>query len=442
LFSYCQQNEESVFINFFTKLSQYYNVFLLFILSWYFIAQKTRIYKIYRSSDFLSILKRASFQIIYFGVVVYAFIGFSHASTFTTSLLLIYLLCLFFITLLVRGAFRLLLRKHRVRGGNLRNIMFIDNNSSTRMLVELLKKRKSYGMSIRGIFLKDAEIDEEKKVYPFDVEALEDYINKENINMIYFSIGGKLNDYMGDIQRISYQSRVQMLYISNTVGDLPENLRVDYFETIPVLANKKLPLDNIANQVVKRVFDLLFSTAVIVGILSWLYPVLALLIRIDSKGPILFVQDRNGLNGKTFRCFKFRTMKPNSEAGIVATEKGDKRITRLGRILRKTSIDELPQFFNVFLGDMSIVGPRPHMVTQDNYYNKLLPKYCVRYYVKPGITGLSQVSGLRGEIKKDEDMEKRALTDMYYVQKWSILLDGVIVFKTVFYMVVGDKNAI
>ncbi|NDW17731.1 exopolysaccharide biosynthesis polyprenyl glycosylphosphotransferase [Dysgonomonas sp. 216] len=437
-----QLKGEFLFDGAFSTLSEYYNAFLLFILSWYLIAQKTLLYKIYRSSDLLSIAKKTIIQILYFGIVVYAFLNYHDQTTFSARYFAIYFFSLFILAILSRYIILFWLRRHRTRGGNLRHIVFIDSNSSTRMLVKLLRKRKSYGMDIKGIFLENATEDDSKDIYKFDITKLETFLKENHINMLYFSVGGELSQHLSEIQKIAYRSRIQLFYIPDAVDDLPNNLRIDYFEAIPVMANKKLPLDNVFNQVIKRIFDILFSLTVVILILSWLYPLLALFIKLDSKGPVLFLQDRNGLNGQTFKCFKFRTMKPNSEAGIVATEKNDRRITRMGRILRKTSIDELPQFLNVLLGNMSIVGPRPHMVHQDNYYNNLLPKYCIRYYVKPGITGLSQVSGLRGEIKTDEDMEKRALTDSYYVQKWSLMLDVLVVFKTVYYMVVGDKQAI
>jgi len=443
LFNYLHSGEGPISMNTMNTMLKDVNIYLLLFISWYFIAQKTRLYKIYRSSDIISIIRKTALQIVFFGIVIYAVNSFRNDHTTSTKAVFLFLLTLFFATLLLRVSFRLLLRKHRIRGGNLRNIVFIDsNNSDTLMLIDLLKKRKVYGMYNCGVFLKNIEPNEKDKIYPFDLNVLEDFVVKHNVSMIFFSVGGALYSHLSEIQQLSYRHRIQIIYIPNTIDDMPNNLRIDYFETIPVLVNKKLPLDNASNQIVKRLFDVIFSSVIIVTILSWLYPIIALLIKLDSKGDVLFIQDRNGLNGETFRCFKFRTMRPNEEAGIVSTHKGDQRITRIGRFLRKTSLDELPQFLNVFMGDMSIVGPRPHMVKQDNYYNKLLPKYCIRYFVKPGITGLSQVSGLRGEIRTDEDMEKRAMTDMYYVQKWSILLDCIIVLKTVYYMVVGDKHAI
>lgn len=181
---------------------------------------------------------------------------------------------------------------------------------------------------------------------------------------------------------------------------------------------------------------------VIIFILSWLYPLIAIAILLESGKPVIYAQKRVGLGGNIFYCYNFRTMKNSKDNDIKATVKDDSRVTQLGRILRKSSLDEMPQFFNVLKGNMSVVGPRPHMVVQDNYYNDLLLRYSRRHHVKPGITGLAQVKGFRGEINSREDMQKRIIADIYYVRKWSFLLDMIIILGTVFKTVGGDKKAI
>jgi lipopolysaccharide/colanic/teichoic acid biosynthesis glycosyltransferase len=182
-------------------------------------------------------------------------------------------------------------------------------------------------------------------------------------------------------------------------------------------------LDDVKNRVVKRGFDILFSFAFIVFILSWLYPLLAILIKLDSKGPILFRQPRTGKGNNDFLCYKFRTMKVNSDSDKVQASRGDSRITRFGRFLRRTSLDEFPQFFNVFMGDMSVVGPRPHMLSHTREYSKRVEKFMARHFVKPGITGLAQAKGYRGETKELLQMKNRVKLDRFYVENWSLLFD-------------------
>jgi len=229
---------------------------------------------------------------------------------------------------------------------------------------------------------------------------------------------------------------------------LPDNkeiyskkMKYENYEYIPILSLRDIPLQESVNQIAKRAFDILFASAVIIFILSWLTPILAILIRLESKGPIFFKQSRNGFNYKEFDCFKFRSMMPNDDAHLHQATKGDQRVTKVGKFIRKTSIDELPQFFNVLFGDMSVVGPRPHMVSHTNMYAKRVDKFMVRHFVKPGITGLAQVSGFRGEVETDKDIINRVKYDIFYIENWSLLLDIKIIIQTFLNALKGEDKA-
>ena len=185
----------------------------------------------------------------------------------------------------------------------------------------------------------------------------------------------------------------------------------------------------------------MFSSIVIVFVLSWLTPLIAILIKLESKGPVFFKQSRNGFNYQEFDCYKFRSMTPNKNANLYQATRGDQRVTKVGKFIRKTSIDELPQFFNVLFGDMSVVGPRPHMVSHTNMYAKKIDKFMVRHFVKPGITGLAQVSGFRGEVETDKDIIGRVKYDIFYIENWSILLDIKIIAQTFINAVRGEEKA-
>lgn len=195
---------------------------------------------------------------------------------------------------------------------------------------------------------------------------------------------------------------------------------------------QEIPLDNLSLYMQKRLFDILFSGAVIVCLLSWLIPLIGILIKLDSKGPVFFLQQRTGINNKTFKCIKFRTMKVNKECDSLQAQVNDDRITPIGNFLRRTNMDELPQFINVFIGNMSVVGPRPHMLKHTVQYSSLIRHYKVRHFIKPGITGWAQVNGLRGLTDELWKMEKRVEYDMEYLEKWNFFWDMKIVFKTVF----------
>jgi undecaprenyl-phosphate galactose phosphotransferase/putative colanic acid biosynthesis UDP-glucose lipid carrier transferase len=189
----------------------------------------------------------------------------------------------------------------------------------------------------------------------------------------------------------------------------------------------------------KKSFDIVFSLGVIVLIFPWLFPIIMILIKIESPGPVFFKQERSGRDNESFFCWKFRSMRVNKEADKLQAGKGDQRITKFGAFIRKTSIDELPQFFNVFLGDMSVVGP--HMVNHTKQYTDLIGNYLVRQYAKPGITGWAQVNGYRGETRELIDMQNRVEYDIWYIENWSILLDIKIIIKTVFNIFKGEENA-
>lgn len=203
-------------------------------------------------------------------------------------------------------------------------------------------------------------------------------------------------------------------------------------ENIEIVNPQIIPLDAVENQIKKRIFDMAFSALIIVGVLSWLYPLIALLIKLESRGPVLFKQKRTGYNQRDFVCLKFRSMSVNEKADEIQASVGDARITKVGAFLRKTNLDEFPQFFNVFKGEMSIVGPRPHMLKHTEEYTKLVDNYLVRHYVKPGITGWAQVNGYRGETDQLWKMKRRVEYDMEYIEEWSFDWDLEIVWKTVF----------
>ena len=198
---------------------------------------------------------------------------------------------------------------------------------------------------------------------------------------------------------------------------------------------------NIVNRFIKRLFDLGFSMLIFIFILWWFIPLIAFIIKFTSKGPIFFVQKRSGIKNKSFQVIKFRTMYVNGDAHYKQATKDDQRITPIGKFLRKTNLDEMPQFFNVFLGQMSVIGPRPHMLKHTEKYSKIIDKFMVRHLVKPGITGWAQVNGYRGETKDVTDMEGRVRADVWYIENWSFGLDVKIVIMTIVNMIRGEKNA-
>ena len=216
---------------------------------------------------------------------------------------------------------------------------------------------------------------------------------------------------------------------------------MELFGNLPVICMREEPLMQFENRLLKRIFDICVSFLFVVTVYPFIYIIVGTIIKITSPGPIYFKQERTGSDGRIFKCIKFRSMKVNSDSDKMQATQNDPRKTRFGNFLRKSSIDELPQFINVLKGDMSIVGPRPHMLKHTDEYSQVINKFMVRHFVKPGITGWAQVTGFRGETKELSQMQGRVEKDIWYIEHWSLLLDLRICIKTVRNAMGGDKQA-
>ena len=261
------------------------------------------------------------------------------------------------------------------------------------------------------------------------------------INELYIVTNPDFVVNLKDYFELGDKHCMRLKFIPNLSTSSKFHYNTSDFENLHVIKPRYEPLQDSYNRLIKRVFDVLFSLFIIVFILSWLYPIIAFFIKKESKGPVLFKQLRTGKKNEPFWCYKFRSMTVNDTSDSVQAHKEDVRITKIGKILRKTSLDELPQFFNVLAGTMSVVGPRPHMLKHTEDYNDQINNFMVRHFVKPGITGLAQISGLRGETKHVLDMKRRVNADIEYVQKWSLIYDIQICFLTFVIALKGDDNA-
>jgi putative colanic acid biosynthesis UDP-glucose lipid carrier transferase len=409
--------------------------FAAFVTIWFFISYFTKFYEVYRNTKPAEILSKTFKQFIIFDlsvVTVFHFLSiqFSHRSFLKYLLLLNVFLLLFKLLIYV------LLKFYRAKGGNIRNFIIVGYNEETLKFKKILDTRKDYGYIFDNFFGKGNSDEIEG-----DFEDLKPYLDKYGIDVIFCSLRECSDEQIKEILIYADDHFITVKFIPDNKEILGKALKIDYFDYYPVLSLSKSPLDKPVNQIVKRGFDIIFSLLVIIFILSWLTPLLGLIIKLESKGPVFFKQKRNGINYKLFDCYKFRSMRPNNLADLKQVSKNDNRITRIGKILRKTSIDELPQFFNVLIGDMSIVGPRPHMVKENERFLKRIDKFMQRHYIKPGITGLAQVKGFRGEVKTDEDIVNRLKYDLYYIENWSFWLDIKIVLFTILNVLKGEEKA-
>lgn len=278
------------------------------------------------------------------------------------------------------------------------------------------------------------------------LDDLSSLFQRQTIDEVFLMLPSTQVAEIGYVIDVCENAKVQVNVINdfNRMGTTSYNLT--NYAGFPVVGIRYFPLDDPENRVFKRSFDILFSLLFLIFIFSWLAPILALLIKLDSKGPIFFKQDRWGLNNKKISCYKFRTMFTGSslqpaDGNYPQTMENDIRVTRIGKFLRKTSLDELPQFLNVLLGSMSVVGPRPHPIPLSLESKDIVQHYMFRHLVKPGITGWAQVSGSRGAIRSTDEMTKRVAFDLWYIENWSFWLDCQIIFQTVINLIKGDEKA-
>ena len=275
-----------------------------------------------------------------------------------------------------------------------------------------------------------------------DYPSLREYVkNSKDVQKLFYVYSELGNKEVREIMQICQTKFIEFEIIPRETDLFPRGVKVEFFDDLPVLVLKGEPLFRLRNKILKRIFDIIFSLLVLLFIFPWLLPIIAILIKLESKGPVFFIQDRSGYKGNAFPCFKFRTMTVNNDSHNKQATKNDSRITKIGGFLRRSSLDEFPQFINVFLGQMSVVGPRPHMLKHTEDYSKLIDIFMIRHQVKPGITGWAQVSGYRGPTEQLEQMENRVKYDVWYVENWNFWLDIKCIFYTVFNVVKGEDNA-
>ncbi|MFV0237925.1 MAG: undecaprenyl-phosphate glucose phosphotransferase [Flavobacteriales bacterium] len=420
-------------------LNLHYKALIFLNISWLIISSFSIIYKIYRYTGYVSIFNKVLRQILLFSLVAIPLISgvgtLKENTVFNYKLTLFYVLVISIFTFLFRSIFVYLLQTYRKKGGNYRNVTIIGYSDYAEKLKDFFNNNPKYGYNFLGYF---SDSDVENKL-----GSRNDYLNYDcsELDEIYCSIDSFNSNEIRKIITHSDQEYVKIKFIPDKNAFLTTKLGVDYYGFLPVLSFRELKLDQSFFRILKRIFDIVFSCSVAIFLLSWLIPIISILIKMESKGSIFFKQKRVGLKGEPFWCYKFRSMAANNDDEARQATKNDMRITKIGAFMRKTSIDELPQFFNVLKGNMSVVGPRPHMISHDNDFIDDDKRYIIRHLVKPGITGLAQVKGYRGEIITKSDIKNRTRMDIFYVENWSFLMDLKIILDTVLNIFKGDEKA-
>ncbi len=414
-------------------------VFYLSVLTvWLLVAVTRKDYKLGRTTDYLFTLRRLVGSMSWFLSIfsltwfLFQFQYYHLDGVFLTVSVLGMLVSLAF----YRVAVHMAVKRYRVKGGNYSNAVVIGKGGTSQKLVNMFHFRKDFGIRFLGYYDEVSSCSETRGGFDKFFEEADSML----LDVIY------LNETLGadTMQRFinfADEHYIKVKVIPNESLQMEKNLSFSKYGEFLVINVNAIPLDNAFNRVAKRAFDILFAGLVTVFILSWMIPLVGLLIKLESKGPVFFIQDRNGENNRVFKCIKFRSMTPNGYADTVQAQKNDPRVTRIGRFLRNYSLDEMPQFLNVLMGEMSIVGPRPHPVPMNQEFKRLIEKYNSRHKIKPGITGLAQVMGYRGEIQKPFQIRSRVRLDYFYIQNWSFWLDINIVFNTVYNLIFDRENA-
>ena len=341
---------------------------------------------------------------------------------------------------------RLCLQRLRTLGRNSKTAVFIGNDPANLLIYNEIMADPSTGYRVLGYYSNDEIEDAPKGLKKIgNWEDLSNIITSKTppdygIDELFCSISHDRTEDLRQIIDFCDRNMIHFFYVPRIFPNIQMSLHPEMLGDSVVFTNYREPLQEASNKLIKRVFDIVVSLIVLICLLPFL-PIVAIIIKKQSPGSIFFVQARTGLNGKPFMCYKFRSMHINADADKIQATKNDPRKFPFGNFMRKTNIDEFPQFFNVLKGDMSIVGPRPHMLLHTEKYSAIINKYMVRHVYKPGITGLAQISGFRGETEELWQMEGRVKKDIWYIEHWSIWLDIKIIFKTALTIVCPDKAA-
>lgn len=428
----------------FSQIQDHYiTLHIIFNMAWIILAFTFNIY-IY------STVRRRKLEIVVWNLIkiialhvliIFTFIGALKESFYSRQMILITYILLGIGIFIWRIAFILFLNWYRRNGSNYRNVLIIGAGPVGLQVMRYIVSKDNAGYKFIG-FLDDAiQHVKHKELVLGNVDFLEEICKKTKVDEIFCTLPFTSSKKIRTIIEYGDNHLIRIHLVPDFRGFLNKKVDLEFYDHVPVLNLRKEPLENIFSRMTKRLFDVAFSLFVLIFICSWLFPLLAIAIKLSSPGPVFFIQKRSGRNNEEFDCYKFRSMSVNKDSDKVQATQNDTRITLIGKFLRKSNLDELPQFVNVLIGNMSVVGPRPHMLKHTKDYSAIIDKFMVRHLIKPGITGWAQVNGFRGATIQPRYMMKRVRYDLWYIENWTLLLDIQIIFMTVFSMIKGDKNA-
>lgn len=399
---------------------------LLYInISWVFLIAIVNPYSVSRTSSYLKVVRYNLVMVVLHILLVFAYYVFQQNYRYSRELLLLLYSSFLVSYVLFHTLFFILLLWARRVGFNYRNIIVVANHSRHVELTNFFNSHPEFGYHIK-LVIDPTEI----KGQDFSSE-ISSACKKHDIHELFYSMSAMDQETINFLLEFAETYLIKIRLVADFKGVGFNSLELESQDNMAIIKVNATPLDEWDKQLIKRLFDVFFSLFVIVFLLSWLLPILAIFVKLSSKGPVFFTQKRTGRDNNVFTCIKLRTMKVNAESDRLQATENDVRITTIGKILRNSSLDELPQFFNVLLGDMSVVGPRPHMLKHTHDFTKEISDFMIRHHIKPGITGLAQSRGYRGETSDFERISKRVDLDLRYVRNWSFWLDLKIIVYTV-----------
>ena len=422
-------------VNFFIGVMPHQYFYIYIISAWLLTAIFVGFYVVYRFTSAVNILILLFKQLAGLSIALFAFygiVGVRLLSVIESIQLVLSVIGL--VGFFKFGVYYALKQYRKHFGGNKRRVIVFGSSSQAQELINFFNSKPDMGYYIQEVFSNNSIQ---------NIEAGIEYLKDSQIDELYCSMEEVTDIQVNDIVNFCDTYDIVLKFIPNQ-NKLPvTSLHTDYYHYLPVVSIPKMPLHLPQNTILKRFVDVLLSLLVVVLILSWLVPLLFVFIKLESKGPLFYKHKRNGINYGEFTCYKFRSLREEGNENRLHVSKEDDRVTRIGRFLRRTSIDEIPQFFNVLKGEMSVVGPRPHIPRYTNAYAKKIDKYefVFRHSVRPGITGLAQIKGYRGEIKSDNDIINRIKYDVFYIQNWSLAQDINIILNTIVLLFKGQDKA-
>ena len=436
---------------FFTDLNEYYKVDILFLgmsfLGWLWVSRYSNLYSDRRSKKFSEEIVLVGYHMVLLTVILGAGIFFLRLNQviFSVRFIKLFLIFLGVGTLALKYIFRKRIHAYLQEGQLFDNVLLVGSTPSALNFLKTINQFYYYGYKCVG-FLDIQESKIEGYKYYGNLDNIESVVKSESVDEVVIALPASRQSEIQNCIDVCDYYKIKVSILPDLRQYNNSTIYINNIGQMPVINVGNLPLDSLENKLIKRSFDIFIASVFFIFFGIWLMPLIIILIKLTSKGPAIFKQERWGLNNEKIICYKFRTMYRestdiNDDGEYQQAFKGDPRVTRIGKILRSTNFDELPQFWNVLIGNMSVVGPRPHPTPLNIESMHTVENYMLRHIVLPGITGYAQVNGCRGETKTAEDMQKRVDFDLFYIHRWNFWMDCQIIIQTIINFIRGNQDA-